>query len=205
MAGTKGRSGRPVTTHDEIAAVARRLFDEKGYAETSVSDIAAEVGIARRTFFAYFASKSDAFWWPHEQELRDVARALAEAPVDGAHPLQQVIDLALRVPSSRTSSKEAARRRHMMIEQNPELHVGAQRLDRKWVALIAEHVREQIDVTDADLLPDILGAALLGIAQTLVQRWAFGDDERPLDQLFDDNIATLRRAFEKAVTENLLR
>lgn len=205
MAGTKGRSGRPVTTHDEIAAVARRLFDEKGYAETSVSDIAAEVGIARRTFFAYFASKSDAFWWPHEQELRDVARALAEAPVDGAHPLQQVIDLALRVPSSRTSSKEAARRRHMMIEQNPELHVGAQRLDRKWVALIAEHVRERIDVTDADLLPDILGAALLGIAQTLVQRWAFGDDERPLDQLFDDNIATLRRAFEKAVTEDLLR
>lgn len=205
VAGTKGRSGRPVTTHDEIVAVARRLFEENGYAETSVTDIAREVGIARRTYFAYFASKADAFWWPHEQELRDVERTLAGSPVDGTHPLQQVIDVSLRIPSSRAPSKEFVRRRHFMIEQNPELHVGSQRLDRDWIALIAAHVRERINVADADLLPDILGAALLSVTQTLVQRWAFGDDERSLDQLFNENIATLRRVFEKAVTEDLLR
>ena len=185
--------------------MAQGLFEKNGYASTSVTHIAKEVGIARRTFFAYFSAKSDAFWWTQEKDLRAVERALAESPVDGAHPLQQVIDIALSVPSWRQPSKDAARQRHLMIERNPELHVGAQRLDRRWTALIAEHIRERIGVTESDLLPDVIAAALLGAARTLVVRWAFSDDERSLDQLVDQNLAAIRRVFEKAVTEDLLR
>lgn len=185
--------------------MAQRLFDENGYTATSVTDIATAVGIGRRTFFTYFASKPDAFWWNQEKDFLAVERALAVSPVDDIHPLQQVIDISLGTPSGMYPTKEAARLRYLMIEQNPELHIGSQRLQRRWNTLIADHIRERVGVTRSDLLPEVIAAALLGVGQTLLTRWAFGEDERPLRQLFDENIATVRRVFEEAVTEDLLR
>ena len=44
---------------EEILAAARRLFMERGYAQTSVSDIVRAVGIAQGTFYLYFTSKRD--------------------------------------------------------------------------------------------------------------------------------------------------
>ena len=47
--------GRPeVTTHAEIEQAAFMLFAQRGYAQTTLEAIAAEVGIGRRTLFRYF-------------------------------------------------------------------------------------------------------------------------------------------------------
>ena len=206
MAGAKGRSGRPATTsHQEIAQAAVTLFEEKGYAATSVADIAAAVGVARRTFFSYFASKSDAFWWSDENDLRQVEQALAEPPVDDTPPLQHLIDVSMSSPSWMLPSKEAARSRYQMIETNPELQVGALRFQRRWSTLIADHIRRRIGATKADLLPEVIAAALIGVAQAVLVRWSYSDDERPLRRIFDENIATVRYAFEETVTDKLLR
>lgn len=204
MAGTKGRSGRPATTsHQEIAEAAARLFEEKGYAATSVTDIAAAAGIARRTFFSYFASKSDAFWWENENDLRTVERALAASSPD-AQPLQQVIDIAMAAPSWIPPTKESARARHLMIEDNPELQVGSQRFQRRWSRLIADHLRRRVGDTTSELVPEVIATALIGVAQAVLVRWATNDDERPLRQIFYENIDTVRRAFEETVAEQLL-
>lgn len=206
MAGAKGRSGRPAnTSHDEIAAAADALFKDKGYAATSVADIAAAVGIARRTYFSYFATKSDAFWWYDEKDHATAERALAEAPSDDdTPPLQQVIDIAMKAPSWLNSSKEEARARYLMIEQNAELQIGAMRSQRRWLGLIGDHLRRRIGVTRADLLPEVIASALIGVAQAALVRWAYSDDERSLTQLFDDNVSTVRRAFEESVSDQLL-
>lgn len=206
VAGTKGRSGRPATTsHAEIAAKAVTLFEENGYAATSVADIAAAVGIARRTFFAYFASKSDAFWWTDENDLRAAERALAEAPADDVHPLQQIIDISMASPSWAHPTKEATRARYLMVESNPELQIGAQRSHRSWSKLIADHIRRRIGATSADLLPEVIAAALIGVAEAVLVRWAYSEDERTLRLLFDENVATVRSAFEETVAAQLLR
>ncbi len=205
MAGAKGRSGRPATTsHEEIAATAARLFAENGYAATSVADIAAAVGIARRTFFSYFASKTDAFWWEEENDLRRVERALAAAPTEGVHPLQEVIDVAMASPLWVRTGKEQARARYVMIENNPELQIGAQRFQRRWSELIAAHLRRRISVTRSDLLPEVIAAALMGVAQAVTVRWAYSDDQRTIRQIFDENVVTVRNAFEETVTTKLL-
>lgn len=44
-------------TRDAIVAAARDLFSTRGYAATSLADIAAEAGVARPTVFAAFGSK----------------------------------------------------------------------------------------------------------------------------------------------------
>src|SRR5919112_1872148 len=73
------RERKKQRTRDQIVDAAFKLFAERGYAATTVADIAAAADIAPRTFFSYFPSKE-------EDILREgVARDLGEPP-DGLRP-----------------------------------------------------------------------------------------------------------------------
>ena len=96
MAGTttggsgEAARGRPAsTTRQHVARAALDLFARQGYDETTVDQIAAAVGISRRTFFRYFESKPDVVWGEFDAELGRLRDRLAEAP-DG-EPLMDVL------------------------------------------------------------------------------------------------------------------
>ena len=55
------RESRRQDRHDAIVAIASRSFLEKGYAGTSMSAVAAEVGGSKATLWNYFPSKEDLF------------------------------------------------------------------------------------------------------------------------------------------------
>lgn len=204
MAGTRGQAGRPATTtHGEIADTAVKLFFHQGYAETSVADIAGAVGIARRTFFSYFASKADAFWWRDEENLIRIERTLAETPTDATHPLQQIIDIALTA-AHQEFGRDFIRRRITLIESNPDLQIGAARFQNRWRAVIANHLRSRIAATKSDLLPEVIAAALLAIANTVLTRWAASDSDDNVIDIFVENLAILRSAFEETVSDQVL-
>jgi AcrR family transcriptional regulator len=58
-----GRAGRPrASSRETLAEAACELFLERGYEQTSVSDIARRAGVSRSSFFNYFEGKSDVFW-----------------------------------------------------------------------------------------------------------------------------------------------
>ena len=69
--------------HAEILQAARRVFAEKGFADTSVDEIAQAAGVAKGTLYLYYTSKRDIYWEALKEGLVMMCEAL-EAEVGAA-------------------------------------------------------------------------------------------------------------------------
>ena len=87
------RRRRPSTSREDVARAALELFARQGYDETTVDEIAAAVGVSRRTFFRYYESKRDVVWGEFDAELVRLRDRLAEAPDD--QPMMDVLRRAV--------------------------------------------------------------------------------------------------------------
>lgn len=83
-------------TAKRIKEAGVRLFMEKGYAATTLDDIAAEAGISRRTFFYYYKSKDDILLTMQNGTGDIFAAALRDEPAD-KRPLEAARDAAVKV------------------------------------------------------------------------------------------------------------
>ncbi len=68
-----------------ILSGARRVFAARGYHRTGISDIVAEVGVARGTFYRYFESKEAVFQEILEEMMAEVVSVVQ--PIDVAAPI----------------------------------------------------------------------------------------------------------------------
>ena len=64
-------------TRQELIGAAMRLFEKRGYEQTTVAEIAAAAGVSTKTFFNYFASKDEVLF-PHLSRRIEAAVALIE-------------------------------------------------------------------------------------------------------------------------------
>jgi AcrR family transcriptional regulator len=64
---------------DRLTAGTIATVAERGYHETTISQITAAAGVSRRTFYAYFASKQDCFFATFDQILAHLSVAAADA------------------------------------------------------------------------------------------------------------------------------
>jgi AcrR family transcriptional regulator len=78
------RERRTAATSDGLRAEARRLTAERGFAGFTIEELCSEVGVSRRTFFNYYASKENAVLGI---AVRTEAAGLDEAFLAGAGTL----------------------------------------------------------------------------------------------------------------------
>jgi len=88
---------RSEATTRAIAAAARKLFAARGFASTSIDDIAARAGVAKGAVYHHFASKEEVF----ARVLEAIQCELATAPVPASSrkrsdPLDVIADAVLR-------------------------------------------------------------------------------------------------------------
>src|SRR5579863_1249891 len=67
-----------------LTEAAMALFGERGYANTTVEDIAARAGLTERTFFNHFADKREVLFAGSEQFVNMIVDAVRAAPKSAA-------------------------------------------------------------------------------------------------------------------------
>jgi len=80
----------PLLAREHLLAVAVREFSRKGFARTSIRDIAQAAGIQPGSVYYHFASKDDLFVAAHTAGMREVARAVETAIAALRDPWQRL-------------------------------------------------------------------------------------------------------------------
>jgi AcrR family transcriptional regulator len=97
---TKPSTKRYQSVANDILAVAARLFDEQGYGQTSLQDVADAVGIARPSLYHYFDSKEAILArlvdraTLRREEIIDEVGSDDRAPLDRLRSLLQLVGVA---------------------------------------------------------------------------------------------------------------
>lgn len=114
------RARKKQLTQSAIEEAALRLFQERGYEQTSIQDIADAVVISPRTFFRYFASKEDVLFAPTDGVLQKGIQALdGVAPAESLSSALSVMTLAMAQEYQR--QKDGFRIRYQVALQTPLL------------------------------------------------------------------------------------
>jgi mycofactocin system transcriptional regulator len=193
------RGRRPSTSREDVARAALELFNRQGYDETTVDEIAAAVGVSRRTFFRYYESKRDVVWGEFDSELVRLDDRLNEAP--DAEPMMDVLRRAV-VATNRFGAGELdeLRIRMGLISSVPDLVAHSAVRYEEWCDVVARFVARRIGAAPGDLGPQTVARAALGAAMAAFACWARHDA--------DDLTGEVDRAFRLLATgfdENRLR
>lgn len=172
----------PTTTHAQIERIALDLFVEGGFEETTVDEIAAAVGVGRRTIFRYFPSKNDMVWGEFGQVIERLRGHLAEGedlPLMDA--LRRAAVLSNRYPADQLPE---LRQRLTLITSAPSLQANSMLRYAAWRRAVAEWTAARLGLAPDDLVPEAISQAALGASMAAFIRWV-GHPREDLGELLD--------------------
>jgi AcrR family transcriptional regulator len=191
------RERKKQRTRRALIEAALRLFDEKGFEETTLAEIAAQADVSTRTFFSYFASKEDVLFYGAEARVE-----LAVATMATRKPDEPVIDVLLRVinqsfeyvTSNEDYTFEETALRARLLQTEPALQARALVLlfdsQLRLATALHEAFRDRLTLAEAGAaVGALIGAVKLAVMANM-------SNDHSLEDLWE----TARRASEVAVS-----
>ncbi len=192
--GTRRAAAQRLKMRRELSAAAMELFATKGYEATTVDEIAAAAGVARRTFFRHFRSKEEAIFPDHDDTL-----VRAEAVLDAAPPHENPLDTVCRgikeVMRMYAASPAVSVARYRLTREVPTLReaeiASVARYERLFTRYLLGHFDEGAhrEGDDDPLLAEVAASAVVTAHNHVLRRWlragAEGDVEAQLDHAFE--------------------
>jgi AcrR family transcriptional regulator len=116
------RRGRPPEADaGEIAQVALRLFERKGFEQVTMDEVAAAASVSRRTLFRVYPSKLDLVWAGADGVIEAVALGAAQLPQMTLQAFVEELALPALSQVEATEVALAARRRLRLMATAPAL------------------------------------------------------------------------------------
>lgn len=182
---------------ERLVDAAMELFQERGYARTTVEEIAARAGLTERTFFRYYTDKREVLFSGSKGLEELLVATIASAPLEKT-PFEAVL-LALESTSSFFEGRrEFAGKRHLLIEAHPELRERELNKMSSLATAIGETLRKRGSAeTEANL------AAEVGIVIFKLAFEAWVKDQKQLEfvchvRAMRDQVARLIQAEKSA-------
>jgi AcrR family transcriptional regulator len=186
------RERKRTRTRLMIQAEALRLFAEKGYAETTVEEIADAAAISPRTFFRYFPTKEDVVLW---DEYDPRVPELLEARPDGepaAETIRAIIRETLGGLERRDSEELLTRVR--LLGSVPELRARFLEMQGQAGEMIAAAFAGRANRPDERQLR-VTAAALSAAVSIAIDQWQKDEGKSDLLALFEQTIDALTKGI----------
>jgi len=182
------------SVRDQVADQALRLFDENGFDETTVDDIALAVGISARSFFRYFPSKEDVVISDSRPLGRLVRDSAAARPRD--EPIWSVLRHAF-APLEVATGAEVERGLRIMRVMMSTASLRARNLEKHitWGVLLEPIVVERLegDPDTRRFRAQTLIHAALACLDVALAEWTHRRAAASVSQLLDEAFATVGR------------
>jgi len=195
------RSRKGAQTRARLVDAAKQVFEEDGFLEARISDIAERAGLSHGSFYTYFESKEEIF--------REVALGVEERL---SAPLGDVI----LAPSSQATPQERIReaiRRHLesyrkearimgLIEQvsryDDSLNAALLQRHERYRQLVAESIAQlqRHGLADPKLDPNIASAVVGSMTSRFPEMWL---TQGQLNCSFEDGVEHLATMFINAL------
>jgi len=175
----------------ELEAVALRLFDERGFNDVTVQDIADEAQISVRTFYRYCPTKEDVLQLRIDRRTEALRAALSASPMDEP-PLHSLRVAIVKVVSAEDVT--LLRRWITVIAATPSVLrgvVGGIYLKSRLV--MADFFGTRLELPSEALIPTMLAAAAGGVIEASQTQWFFHGGD--LATMISDSLEVLERGI----------
>jgi AcrR family transcriptional regulator len=179
---------------ERLQEAAMELFHEKGYAETTVEEIATRAGLTERTFFRYFSDKREVLFSRTRDLEAQIVGAIAAAPSSIA-PLDAVaVGLEATSPGFETRRAYAKKRQALIVDHAELRERELIKLSSLASAIAESLVSRHVERPTAQLLAE----AGIAIFKSAFERWV-ADKKHDLAHHLRATLAELRLATSQDV------
>lgn len=167
---------------DRLVAAAFTLFEERGFAATSVDDIAAHAHVGRTTLFRHFRSKEALVFPDHDVLLARADDTLSGT--DGPGMRTAVIGVATDVFEHYLSEGDLARSRYRLTRSVPALKDYEVSTVSQYVRMFAKHLKStERPGWEAELGAELSANAIVTAHNFVLRRWLREECVEPRTEL----------------------
>jgi AcrR family transcriptional regulator len=171
-----------------LAVAAMELFDERGFENATVADIAERAGLTKRTFFRYFGDKREVLFSGTEVLEEKFVAGIAAAPAD-YRPLDAVAAGLDAMADLFGEMDERPRKRQAIIAANPDLQERELIKLNGYAGAAAAALRERGVAEPGATLAAEAGMAVLRVA---FEEWTSGPEGQDLHALLEHGLTELK-------------
>ena len=160
------RERKKQRTRDTIARAALRLFAERGYAETTLAEIAEAADVAPRTIFAHFENKEDILFSDEMGIFNELKRRLDERPAGAT-----TVDALREFVACMKSPDEDTKLRKKVIMADPALQMKMRAHHAQLEPMLAESIARDLGTGPDDIRSLLIAASMVAALQSVSDRF----------------------------------
>lgn len=156
------RERKKLRTREEIIRVAMDLFDQQGFAATTIAQIAEAADVAPRTVSSYFPAKEDLVF-PREDEIRGTLEARLRDRHEGESAVEALRGWISEEQDRWRARDDEARCQHRIIAADPDLQAHKRAQLAQFEEVMAAAIALDLGLAPTALEPRMAAAATVAV------------------------------------------